>query len=165
MEGLQCLSLVLSPALSHWEAMSFPSGYCSVTHKDHNSIWSIRVCFYSTIIPYSFILPQHWVQRSLLWVICNARWDALIVYLYFSIILAFSLDFFTDVLDLSYLLEMFEKDPVMKRYHKLNKAITDVVQDYGLVSFSTLCIEVGTVNMSNNMQTGFQNHVDIGTVC
>ena len=56
--------------------------------------------------------------------------------------LAFSLDFFTDVLDLSYLLETFEKDPIMKKYHKLNKAITDVIQDYGLVSFSVLCVEV-----------------------
>ena len=56
--------------------------------------------------------------------------------------LAFSLDFFTDVLDLSYLLETFAKDPILKKYHKLNKAITDVVQDYGLVSFSVLCIEV-----------------------
>jgi len=55
--------------------------------------------------------------------------------------LPFSLDFFTDVLDLSYLLETFAKDPILKKYHKLNKAITDVVQDYGLVSFSVLCIE------------------------
>ncbi|XP_065057907.1 GPN-loop GTPase 2-like isoform X2 [Rhopilema esculentum] len=55
--------------------------------------------------------------------------------------LPFNLDFFTDVLDLSYLVEMFDKDPFLKKYKKLNKALTDVIEDYGLVSFSALCIE------------------------
>eukprot|EP00794_Sanderia_malayensis_P000159 gene159-771_t len=55
--------------------------------------------------------------------------------------LPFNLEFFTDVLDMSYLVEMFEKDPFMKRFKKLNKALTNVIQDYGLVSFTTLCIE------------------------
>eukprot|EP00112_Aurelia_sp_Birch-Aquarium-sp1_P001554 Seg1167.11 transcript_id=Seg1167.11/GoldUCD/mRNA.D3Y31 product="GPN-loop GTPase 2" protein_id=Seg1167.11/GoldUCD/D3Y31 len=55
--------------------------------------------------------------------------------------LPFNIEFFTDVLDLSYLLEIFEKDPFFKKYQKLNKALTDVIQDYGLVSFTALCVE------------------------
>ena len=61
------------------------------------------------------------------------------VFLFFP---AFNLDFFTDVLDMSYLLQSFNTNPFLNKFKKLNQALTDVVQDYSLVSFSTLYVEV-----------------------
>ncbi|XP_071820033.1 GPN-loop GTPase 2-like [Apostichopus japonicus] len=55
--------------------------------------------------------------------------------------LAFNLDFYTEVLDLSYLVDHLADDPFLKKFKKLNEAITGVVQDYSLVSFSTLNIK------------------------
>lgn len=55
--------------------------------------------------------------------------------------LAFNLDFFTEVLDLNYLLEMVGDDPLLKKFKKMNEAIIGVIQDYSLVSFTTLNIQ------------------------
>ena len=55
---------------------------------------------------------------------------------------AFNLDFFTEVLDLNYLLEMVGDDPLLKKFKKMNEAIIGVIQDYSLVSFTTLNIQV-----------------------
>lgn len=55
--------------------------------------------------------------------------------------LAFNLDFYTDVLDLGYLLEQFKEDPDVQRYKKLNASIVDIVQDYSLVSFIPLIVQ------------------------
>jgi len=56
--------------------------------------------------------------------------------------LPFNLDFFTEVLDLSYLLQQFaEDDPFTKKYKKLNEALVGVIEDYSLVSFVPLHIE------------------------
>lgn len=52
--------------------------------------------------------------------------------------LLFSLDFYTEVLDLKYLLEVLDKTPGMAKYAKLNKAIVSMIEDYGLVSFQPL---------------------------
>ncbi|CAI5464525.1 unnamed protein product [Closterium sp. Yama58-4] len=55
--------------------------------------------------------------------------------------LAFNLDFYTDVQDLSYLQQHLESDPRNKRYAKLTSAVCEVVDDFGLVSFETLNIQ------------------------
>ncbi|XP_013414423.1 GPN-loop GTPase 2 [Lingula anatina] len=55
--------------------------------------------------------------------------------------LAFHLDFYTDVLDLSYLLEHLQEDPFFSKYRKLNEALVSVVEDYSLVSFVALNIK------------------------
>ncbi|XP_072178408.1 GPN-loop GTPase 2-like [Diadema setosum] len=55
--------------------------------------------------------------------------------------LAFNLDFYTEVLDLGYLLSHLEADPFLKRFKKLNEALIGVVEDYSLVSFLTLNIQ------------------------
>eukprot|EP01027_Heterolobosea_sp_BB2_P017097 GEZU01024250.1.p1 GENE.GEZU01024250.1~~GEZU01024250.1.p1 ORF type:complete len:237 (-),score=79.80 GEZU01024250.1:21-731(-) len=55
--------------------------------------------------------------------------------------LDFNLDFYTDVQDLSYLLRVLDKDPFAKKYTKLNQALIDIIQDFGMVSFTTLNIE------------------------
>lgn len=52
--------------------------------------------------------------------------------------LHFNLDFYTEVLDLKYLLEALENTPGMAKYKKLNEAIVSMVEDYSLVSFQPL---------------------------
>ena len=58
------------------------------------------------------------------------------------IFLAFNLDFYTDVLDLNFLLDHIKDDPFTQKYKKLNEALVGLVEDYGLVSFKTLDIQV-----------------------
>jgi hypothetical protein len=58
------------------------------------------------------------------------------------LILAFKLDFYAQVQDLSYLLEHLNKSHRTKRYSALNSAICDLIEDFGLVSFETLAVEV-----------------------
>lgn len=52
--------------------------------------------------------------------------------------LNFNLDYYTQVLDLQYLLEVLDATPGMKKYAKLNAAIVGMVEDYSLVSFHPL---------------------------
>ncbi|XP_060519196.1 GPN-loop GTPase 2 [Cylas formicarius] len=52
--------------------------------------------------------------------------------------LDFGIDFYADVLDLDYLLELLDDGYITKKYKKLNSAIVGLIQDYGLVSFSLL---------------------------
>ncbi|XP_048882113.1 GPN-loop GTPase 2 [Brienomyrus brachyistius] len=55
--------------------------------------------------------------------------------------LAFNLDFYTEVLDLSYLLEHLASDPFFKKFLRLNEKLAEVIQDYGLVSFVPLNVQ------------------------
>lgn len=55
--------------------------------------------------------------------------------------LAFNLDFYTQVLDLKYLLEALDNTPGMQRYSKLNAAIVSMVEDYSLVTFQPLDVK------------------------
>lgn len=54
--------------------------------------------------------------------------------------LQFGLDFYTEVLDLAYLLESINEDPFMKKYRQLNACLVDVVENFSLVSFLPLSI-------------------------
>lgn len=56
--------------------------------------------------------------------------------------LAFNLDFYAEVLDLNYLLDHIKDDPFSQKYKKLNEALVGLVEDYGLVSFKTLDVQV-----------------------
>ena len=56
--------------------------------------------------------------------------------------LAFGLDFYTEVLDLNYLLDHLSDHPFFQKYKKLNEALVGLVQDYSLVSFVPLNIQV-----------------------
>jgi len=49
--------------------------------------------------------------------------------------LLFNLDYYEDVLDLSYIVDILNEDPRMQKYAALNSAVADVVERYGLVSF------------------------------
>ncbi len=53
----------------------------------------------------------------------------------------FNLDFYTDVLDLSYLLQSFGDSPLSGRYKKLNAAMIELVEDFSLVCFHTLNVD------------------------
>lgn len=55
--------------------------------------------------------------------------------------LAFNLDFYTEVQDLHYLLEQLNSDTFTSKFKKLNEALVDLIEDYSLVGFYTLCIE------------------------
>uniref|UniRef100_A0A7S0RHC1 GPN-loop GTPase 2 n=1 Tax=Chlamydomonas leiostraca TaxID=1034604 RepID=A0A7S0RHC1_9CHLO len=71
--------------------------------------------------------------------------------------LDFSLDFYTEVQDLSYLVRAMGTSPFSTRFRKLSSALCEVVQDYGLVSFMPLAIQdqeavaavVGAVDKAN----------------
>lgn len=52
--------------------------------------------------------------------------------------LQFGLDFYTEVLDLSYLLQALDGTPGLGRYAKLNAALVGMVEDYSLVQFQPL---------------------------
>lgn len=58
--------------------------------------------------------------------------------------LAFRLPFYTNVLDLSHLLDLLnseEQSPFTARFRQLNTALVELVEDFGLVSFKTLAVE------------------------
>lgn len=55
--------------------------------------------------------------------------------------LQFNLDFYTEVQDLSYLVQAMGNDAFSKRYQKLSLGLCEVVEDYGLLSFTPLAIE------------------------
>ncbi|KAL9907303.1 GPN-loop GTPase 2 [Glossina fuscipes] len=68
--------------------------------------------------------------------------------------LKFSLDFYTDVLDLNYLLEALDDSPSLRKYKKLNAAICSMVEDYSLVSFQLLNVR------STESLLRLRNHID-----
>ena len=57
---------------------------------------------------------------------------------------AFSLEYYTEVLDLSLLLDHLSDDPLFARYRHLNEALVGLVEDYSLVSFCTLNVQVSS---------------------
>ena len=54
--------------------------------------------------------------------------------------LAFGLDFYTEVLDLNYLVETMNADPFLGKYRKLSGLLADVVENSSLVNFMPLCV-------------------------
>ncbi|XP_032511422.1 GPN-loop GTPase 2 [Danaus plexippus] len=47
----------------------------------------------------------------------------------------FGIDFYTEVLDLNYLLDSLDSDNFTNKYKKLNSALVSIIEDYSLVSF------------------------------
>lgn len=68
-----------------------------------------------------------------------------------SSMLHFGLDFYTDVLDLNYLLELLDEGTFTKKFKKLNAALVSLVEDYGLVSFIPLDVssDKSLLNLKN----------------
>ncbi|XP_074661353.1 GPN-loop GTPase 2-like [Tubulanus polymorphus] len=55
--------------------------------------------------------------------------------------LSYNLDYFTDVLDLSYILDHLNDHPFFKKFKKLNERLLGVVEDYSLVTFVPLDVQ------------------------
>ena len=55
--------------------------------------------------------------------------------------LQFNLDYYTDVLDLEYLMETFPEDNFTKKYKHLNEALTGLISDYSLVNFIPITVK------------------------
>ena len=51
------------------------------------------------------------------------------------------------MLDLNFLLDHIKDNPFTQKYKKLNEALVGLVEDYGLVSFKTLDIQVGVIKV------------------
>ena len=54
----------------------------------------------------------------------------------------YELEYYTEVQDLSYLLQHVTDDPLMVKYKKLSGALIGIVEDYSLVNYLTLNVEV-----------------------
>lgn len=65
--------------------------------------------------------------------------------------LQFGIEFYTEVLDLSYLLDCLDTDNFTKKYKKLNSAFVSIIEDYGLVSFQLVNVykEKSLINVKN----------------
>ncbi|KAI7867877.1 GPN-loop GTPase [Spinellus fusiger] len=55
--------------------------------------------------------------------------------------LRFNLDYYTNVMDLSYLLDSLNEDAFGSKFKALNRALCELIQDFSLVGFYTLCVE------------------------
>ncbi|KAL9255905.1 GPN-loop GTPase QQT1-like protein [Drosera capensis] len=55
--------------------------------------------------------------------------------------LAFNLDFYTDFQELSYLQDALDQDPRSAKYRMLTKELCEVIENFGLVDFTTLDIQ------------------------
>ncbi|NXI53235.1 GPN2 GTPase, partial [Chloroceryle aenea] len=80
--------------------------------------------------------------------------------------LAFNLDYYTEVLDLSYLVDHLASDPFFRNYRRLNEKLVEVIEDYSLVSFVPLNIQdkesmrqvMRAVDKANGYSFGDQEH-------
>lgn len=60
----------------------------------------------------------------------------------FSSSLAFDLRYYTEARELGYLLSSLETGPRSQKMEKLNRAMVELVEEYSLVGFETLAVEV-----------------------
>ncbi|KAF1524499.1 GPN-loop GTPase 2, partial [Eudyptula minor] len=80
--------------------------------------------------------------------------------------LAFNLDYYTEVLDLSYLVDHLASDPFFRNYRRLNEKLVEVIEDYSLVSFVPLNVQdkesmrqvMQAVDKANGYSFGDQEH-------
>ncbi|NXM58475.1 GPN2 GTPase, partial [Illadopsis cleaveri] len=80
--------------------------------------------------------------------------------------LAFNLDYYTEVLDLSYLVDHLASDPFFRNFRRLNEKLVEVIEDYSLVSFVPLNVQdkqsmkqvMQAVDKANGYSFGDQEH-------
>jgi hypothetical protein len=63
--------------------------------------------------------------------------------------LPFDLRYYTEVQDLSYLLDSLNQQSRTDKFKSLNKAMVELVEEYGLVGFETLAVEVSLLFCSS----------------
>jgi len=86
--------------------------------------------------------------------------------------LDFNLEYYTNVMDLTYLQKHLEKESFSEKYRALNKALCEVIEDFYLVSFYTLNIQdkenvlhlVKAIDKSNGYCFGSLDSVDDNTL-
>lgn len=66
----------------------------------------------------------------------------------------FNLEYYCDVLNLDYLLNIINDDPFFEKYKKLTKALADMIESYNLVSFIPVNIN------DQKTLTNALNHID-----
>ncbi|RLV89359.1 hypothetical protein DV515_00014906 [Chloebia gouldiae] len=79
---------------------------------------------------------------------------------------AFNLDYYTEVLDLSYLVDHLASDPFFRNFRRLNEKLVEVIEDYSLVSFVPLNVQdkqsmrqvMQAVDKANGYSFGDQEH-------
>ena len=52
-----------------------------------------------------------------------------------------SLDYYTDVMDLEYLVDTFPEDNFTKKYKRLNEALIGLISDHSLVNFVPITVK------------------------
>jgi hypothetical protein len=72
----------------------------------------------------------------------------------------FNLDFYTEVQDLSHLENALSS--ASPRYAAMNMAICSLIEDFGLVGFETLAVEVGVLSALHNHPTDSDHVVPSG---
>lgn len=65
----------------------------------------------------------------------------------------FNLEYYTEVLNLSYLLDCLQEDKFTAKYQKLNSALVELIEDYSLVTFVPLSIK--DTRMMTNVKKAF----------
>ncbi|KAG6446436.1 GPN-loop GTPase 2 [Manduca sexta] len=65
--------------------------------------------------------------------------------------LHFGIDFYTEVLDLNYLLDCLDTDDFTNKYKKMNSAFVSIIEDYSLITFQLLNVmeEKSLLNVKN----------------
>lgn len=66
----------------------------------------------------------------------------------------FNLDYYCEVYNLEYLLDVINDDPFFEKYKKLSKALTEMIESYSLVSF--IPVNINDQKTINNAL----NHID-----
>lgn len=61
--------------------------------------------------------------------------------------LPFNLDYYTEVQDLGYLLQTLNDEPRAKKFRKLNAAMCELIEEFSLVGFETLAVEVSRTSV------------------
>uniref|UniRef100_H9GNH8 GPN-loop GTPase 2 n=1 Tax=Anolis carolinensis TaxID=28377 RepID=H9GNH8_ANOCA len=87
-------------------------------------------------------------------------------------LVAFNLDYYTEVLDLSYLVDHLASDPFFKKYRRLNEKLVGVIEDYSLVSFVPLNVQdkesmrrvMQAVDKANGYSFGDMEHRNLETL-
>ena len=67
------------------------------------------------------------------------------------------MDYYTQVQDLDYICDYLNRQRHTQRLEGLNRAICEMVEDFGLVSFETLAVEVSNVKLTSTHLTLHQD--------
>jgi hypothetical protein len=115
---------------------------------DHIQRWGVRLCGLHLIDSYYCSVPSTYISAVLLSLSTMLHLELPHINVLSKIDLvekygklAFDLEFFADVGDLEYLLDRLDADPFGKKFGNLNKALCSLIDDYSLVSFTTLNIQ------------------------